>query len=77
MSGWISVEESLPEGDKVVWTYSKEKGVVIGLCDGHFGGELVWYDSAYGSLKDFFSDVTHWMPLEVPQAPENLMDRKR
>ena len=65
MPRWISVEERLPEGDKIVLGYTDRYG---GQC------EMVYYSNRIlawcknGGL--LIPNVTHWMPLPEPPKEE-------
>lgn len=74
-SGWVSVEERLPEGNG---------GYIVTACDeGCPAGEGIWYDTVVvfaeyydgcwtwndGTEYDLTDIVTHWMPL--PKSPKD------
>ena len=71
-SGWISVDDSLPEGHEYVVLKHKDDGVppTIGWATywqpkNRFAGFEVQCASY---LEDYSNEFTHWMPL--PQMPE-------
>ena len=75
-SGWISVDDSLPEGHEYVVLKHKDDGVppIIGWATywqpkNRFAGFEVQCASY---LEDYSNEFTHWMPL--PQMPEQDND---
>jgi len=64
-SHWISVEDRLPEGGQTVWF------VVYGrVCSGKFRRGRFEEDGDDWIYTYLPSEVTHWMPLDVPEPPE-------
>jgi transcription elongation factor Elf1 len=67
-SGWISVDERLPEVDKPVMLYSSDDG----MCIGH---RMRYIKKGYGYVEssdlNAVGGVTHWMPRpDSPDSPE-------
>ena len=60
-SGWISVEERLPEEDTIVLVWCGEYAVYNYLRDD------MWY-TGYCDISTDDGGITHWMPL--PEAPK-------
>jgi len=76
-SGWIDVNEELPERDKVVLVYHPEYGICLGKDVGYLPGSVNWWANWIivpfrGAAHKFKSDgITHWMPLpDLPDKPE-------
>ena len=57
MSGWIKVEDKLPQPRKRVLCYVEEGRVDFGS-----------YETGEEFLSDYSELVTHWMP--VPEGPK-------
>ena len=81
-SGWISVEERLPEKAGMYLVHEKGfnecGGYMNVICfspcyngvEEHLKGRKMWYDydSEYGDFE--IRNVTHWMPLPEPPKEE-------
>ena len=71
---WISVEDSLPDSvSQEYWVYGSD-GVTIGTCYHTLTSKgTVWAD-VYGDFDgmrdDTIYDVTHWQPMDKPNAPK-------
>jgi hypothetical protein len=70
---WISVEERLPEHDKLVLVCDANEGVhgYVGIWSFEIDkddGSDCWYDS--GGWWHPLEEVTHWMPLPEPPKGE-------
>lgn len=62
-NGWISVKDRLPDTDRDIIMYFKEKGV----CCGWYSPALqVWFDMGETAIKS----VTHWRELPDPPRME-------
>lgn len=64
LTGWISVEERLPEEAATVlisWGLDGHKAVQIGAY---------YPDSNEWSMRGYPVNVTHWMPLPIPPKGE-------
>ena len=68
MTKWISVKDALPERGDPVWVWGCAWGFpgrqVIGPAV--IGYEDRWWDDE----GDCITDVTHYMPYERPEPPE-------
>lgn len=62
MANWISVEDRLPEGFGRFWIFDEDGDVDTAYFD------LRWYYDPDGDTLPF--NVTHWMAIDVPKAPE-------
>ena len=60
MSEWISVNESMPDGNIIVLVFDGDE-VEMGSHNEHFGWAIYELDGP--STRNF---VTHWMPLPAP-----------
>jgi len=73
-TGWISVDDRLPDSvNEDVWVYGKN-GVTIGsYWRVKLSGDIYWSD-VYGNndgLRDSsLYGVTHWMPMDIPEPPK-------
>jgi hypothetical protein len=67
VSGWISVEDRLPEEGNRYWCYVEE---INSLGKSHFQWNC-YYDETNKTWSDNFKTmkVTHWMPL--PESPKS------
>lgn len=59
---WISVKEKLPNKNRRVLFYSKNKIIVLGF----FSDDGWTEESSEGICKLNYRNVTHWMPLPNP-----------
>lgn len=67
---WISVEDRLPEHRQEVYYFFDYVGVCAGAYDAH--------DNVFYGARGFLHlDVTHWMPLVRPAAPEGYSSQRR
>jgi hypothetical protein len=59
---WISVEDRLPEDDRIVIGYNPQEGFI---------GEVCYSRKEFSHLHGYFPiPVTHWMPMpDPPSAP--------
>ena len=66
-SGWVSVEDELPDTDRDVYVYVAGKKYGIGEYwgDDKEGG---WYVTTTSLANNFDERVTHWR--EKPEPPE-------
>ena len=64
-SGWISVEERLPEEDRTIHSYFVAIGDWVGIM-AFYGGKF--REDLFGKEPDF--PVHHWMPLPEPPKGE-------
>ena len=60
-SGWVSVEDRLPEVNKPVLTYGRKGSIGIGFVSSN-SKEWVYFHPRYGGDKS----PVHWMPLPEP-----------
>ena len=60
-SGWISVDERLPDKDAMYIVFTKKFGVSISVC----------YLTQKGAFWAIGNSVTHWMPLPQPPKTES------
>ncbi len=65
-SSWVSVEEELPEQNRLVLTYN---GTSINLL--MLAGNGKWYDHSVAQHRN----ITHWMPLPEPPAKLSSVER--
>ena len=70
-SGWISVEDRLPEiGARVLLCGRYENQVIIAYCaTGYFDG--ITYREHWGADINSMAEVTHWQPLPEPPAEQS------
>ncbi len=74
--GWIKIKDKLPNEGQKVWYYFEYTGVDLGwYTQTKFPEEVVRKKHIYGN--QFYNDggfltddVSHWMPLEIPDPPE-------
>jgi hypothetical protein len=69
MNGWFSVDDSLPEEEKMVFISNGvyvEKGFLNFI---NYLGDPVWIHVESTGAEGYAVDVTHWAPmLEPPNA---------
>jgi len=69
-TGWISVEDKLPEIDLEVLVYCPLGNTGVPFqCVAYFQDDS-WYDSTEGRLFDTEKPVSHWMTLPSPPAKD-------
>lgn len=67
-SKWINVKEQLPEENKLIIIF--DEGFGINIAFRRFSSIHYEWSSMWDENYQFFSEVTHWMPL--PNKPEEL-----
>lgn len=60
---WINVKDRLPDNDDYYLTYTTEHTCEVYRYDGDGEWVTAWDDTAN-------HDITHWMPLPLPEPPE-------
>lgn len=69
MSEWIKTSDKMPEPYCSVWTCNNEGGV----SPGHFLSIVeVWKTYDFGVLDNKL--ITHWMPIQYPDPPKDIID---
>jgi len=67
---WISIhQDEKPSLTEEVWVHDKEVGVTIGRYS--VIRERGFWSDVYGD-EDRLYEVTHWMPMNRPEPPEQL-----
>jgi hypothetical protein len=70
MIQWIKVEDRLPERTMSVWVSMAYKDIRGAVSPARFrdgDDTFIDYDSCTINLTQY---VTHWMPMQVPEPPE-------
>lgn len=75
IGGWVSVEDKLPENEKIVIGYTPCDGYMfIGFYRTYKSDNYEWSDwcilTSMRSTKKITKKVTHWMPLPEPPKEE-------
>lgn len=69
VSGWISIEDRLPETRHAVLVYTPHHKNIWAASMHEDGNWYIWSPSYRILLDpDWYGPITHWMPL--PEAPE-------
>ena len=83
MTEWISVDDDLPpEGNKVLVAIDVNNNgewLCVGIAHQEIRGGT-WYDEetdVYGDYVEWFSEVSHWMPLPTHPAQPLPEDRQK
>ena len=70
----VSIQDELPPLGEEVWVHDKEMGVTIGCYS--IIRERGFWSAVYGDDDGLGDDrlygITHWMPMNRPEPPEQL-----
>jgi len=71
---WISVEDELPESNRVVLVKNDRDRKSVGW---YIQVYTDWVIAEFPSSTKEFGNVIHWRPIELPPAPKEACARRR
>lgn len=74
-SEWISVEDRLPEEEKIVIVFDLYQGITTGYVENNVFISPDIICDGNNIIEIDLQQVTHWMPL--PEAPEDSNDKNK